>query len=1094
MASNGIIESIRCINFMCHANLTVKLGPLLNFVVGENGSGKSAVLTAITICLGGKASATNRAGSLKALIKEGRDYSRLIIEIKNQHDGAYKHDLFGDKIIIERHFTRAGSSSFKMKSAAGHTVSSKKADIDDMVEYFALQVDNPLTVLSQDNAREFLNSATPAGKYRLWVQGVNLEALDNDYRLIAELADVNMQRLADFKDTIAYLGKNKEQAKKLRDIIKKNKQAKNHLSLLRAKLTWVQVAEQERALEDAKTQLEANETKISRFEEAVQSAEASHTTIEERVSTARLEAENLMQEASEYRTRVEEAIEDENQERRALQDLHHEERNAKLALDRSKQKLDAKQAELIAENKRMQAISGGELAQNMEKVCQAKKELQSLFSRQSAARDSFEMLETKRKDVQLTLADLNKKKKAKDSQVAASVRRLDDLQTGQSDIYRVFHRNLPNFLRAIDRDKGFRDKPIGPIGLHIHLREHKWALLIDKYLGSNLDSFVVTNHPDRMRLHSLMQRFGISSMIHETNPEPLDCRGKEPDPEISTIMRVLKFDHEICRSVLIIRNDIDQAVLIPQRKDAEAFILRDDGKMPRNVKGCLTFHESKNEGLMIINNRDGASTTPINRLSLAPRLRLSNEAQTQVEEQTLAGLREEARCAAAYLEQAREEDAKWAAQLAECRQELRALDSAVRKKNVEIETLEETVANLQNQDSQVDALTEELEELRNHYELLGRQFGETSARKKAHANVVKETKHVVAQRREEQEKFESKINKADLRLRELVHSLRLAQDKRTEAHTRLDMQRMERTRLQTEVEELTEHVEGMTRDAEAVHERVYITPDETIEGIQRKYQDIKARLAQRGRQQGKSDEEILEDYRQASRDFESAQRDHAICRKDNDLLRHTLAQRLVLWRKFQRIISASTRVNFEFLLAVREFRGRVVLDHREHKLQVEVEPDQARKDVNGRNTKTLSGGEKSYSSVCLLLAIWEAMGSPLRCLDEFDVFMDNVNRSISTKLLVSSNLGFFFFFFFSVAFFLTLPYSFPDPTLFVFCSDIDFYRSKQHVNLSEDSTSSSHPTPYRSPALTLGTTSRLSGSQIPDRGSFPRCLMGVKVK
>jgi hypothetical protein len=70
-ADVGIIEEVKCQNFMCHERLTVKLGPLINFIIGHNGSGKSAVLTAITLCLGGKATATNRGQNLKSFIKEG---------------------------------------------------------------------------------------------------------------------------------------------------------------------------------------------------------------------------------------------------------------------------------------------------------------------------------------------------------------------------------------------------------------------------------------------------------------------------------------------------------------------------------------------------------------------------------------------------------------------------------------------------------------------------------------------------------------------------------------------------------------------------------------------------------------------------------------------------------------------------------------------------------------------------------------------------------------------------------------------------------------------------------------------------------------
>lgn len=72
-AENGILESVTCINFMCHSKLHVPFGPLINFIIGHNGSGKSAVLTAVTLCLGGKATATNRGQSLKSFIKEGQE-------------------------------------------------------------------------------------------------------------------------------------------------------------------------------------------------------------------------------------------------------------------------------------------------------------------------------------------------------------------------------------------------------------------------------------------------------------------------------------------------------------------------------------------------------------------------------------------------------------------------------------------------------------------------------------------------------------------------------------------------------------------------------------------------------------------------------------------------------------------------------------------------------------------------------------------------------------------------------------------------------------------------------------------------------------
>ena len=63
---------------------------------------------------------------------------------------------------------------------------------------------------------------------------------------------------------------------------------------------------------------------------------------------------------------------------------------------------------------------------------------------------------------------------------------------------------------------------------------------------------------------------------------------------------------------------------------------------------------------------------------------------------------------------------------------------------------------------------------------------------------------------------------------------------------------------------------------------------------------------------------------------------------------------------------------------------------------IQVQPDETQKDKQtGRQAKTLSGGEKSFSQICLLLSLWEAVGAPIRCLDELYV-LNTVSHSYPT--------------------------------------------------------------------------------------------------
>ena len=55
-----------------------------------------------------------------------------------------------------------------------------------------------------------------------------------------------------------------------------------------------------------------------------------------------------------------------------------------------------------------------------------------------------------------------------------------------------------------------------------------------------------------------------------------------------------------------------------------------------------------------------------------------------------------------------------------------------------------------------------------------------------------------------------------------------------------------------------------------------------------------------------------------------------------------------------------------------------------------------------RDLRQLSGGERSFATVCFALALGEFTASPFRAMDEFDVYMDAVNRRVSLASLLQN--------------------------------------------------------------------------------------------
>lgn len=1007
VADNGILQSITCINFMCHTRLHCELGPLLNFIVGENGSGKSAILTAITLCLGGKASSTNRGGSLKSFVKEGTEKSVLIVKIKNEGQDAYRHDVYGDSISVERHFSKSGSSSFKVKTATGQIVSNKKSEVEEIVEYYALQVDNPLNVLSQDNARQFLNSSTKQQKYKFFIEGVQLQQLDTDYRILAENLETLESKVPDHEERVKAAAEDLKRAKSFKDAIDGNRKLRAKMTQLRGQMCWLQVAEKEAALTNANEKIVDVENNIAKADRARNEKQVQVDGVDEKIREFEQRLEEAIQRKNELQNQVDEKRTKAQAIRDELAQIQADERAAHQNLRSATTAVKDFEEKVAAEERRLEEATGEAILSKNRELEQAKGHVTNIENDISNAKEQEKEL----------LNQVDETKKARDAKAVECSNKRDEItvaeqalrtsERDQGSIYAGYERKVPELLRMIERETRFQNKPVGPLGAYVQLLKPEWSSILEKTFGNILNAFIVQSMAEQKLLQSFMNRLDIRGCpVLIGNRHPLNTDGKEPDPSFDTILRVLKIDNMLVRDQLIINQMIEQVILIPERTKAEDVMF--SGARPRNVKACLSFHDRKrDEGLrLVVNGSGGFSTSPVqpqrNRL---PRMKADVGSRVAYQKETLRHLEQEYSVLDREHRRLQQEVQKITSELTKIQRDKKAFDSKLRQARVQVEQVQYELDTYEGGDNHLRGLKAELAEAKEKLEACGLQYGNLRLRKDEKNRLSLEAQGQLTEIKTEFEKREKEANKLQARKTQLEEVRKINLTELNEAHSSFDLFKEERKLLETERETAVAAVVSITKQVVELLEcedRVHVDPTVKYEHLEKQYEKIQEQLEKERRSRGMSDEEVLANLARAKETYDEAKKTLESSKTLNSGIRRTLTLRLEKWRKFQRYISSQSRANFIYLLSERGFRGKLLLDHAKKALDLVVEPDKTEKRAAGRNTKTLSGGEKSFSSICLLLSIWEAMGSPLRCLDEFDVFMDNVNRAISTNMLVST--------------------------------------------------------------------------------------------
>lgn len=1001
IAEYGILEEVEVINFMCHAKWEFKLGPLINFICGKNGSGKSAILTAIILCLGGKASSTNRGARLQNFIKEGTDHATIICRIKNQGENAYMPEKYGSTIQVERHILRNGSSSFKLKSENGRIISTRKSDLEEICDHMMLQIENPMAVLSQDQARQFLAGSSAAEKYKFFMKGVQLEQLDQDYRIIEEQLDNLSAKISTREPDLKALKDKQERAANKLALSDKYEAMHDKVREQRRQLTWAQVTAKEeirddyaRGIEDADTKIADARTRANELDAVFQASDQAATAAKDLWEAAKAEVGRLKEERSGLKGQYDEA-------KLACSKANSEQRQIQEQLRGTKKTIAAREEDIRQEEARLAELDGGGAARRLEERDAAQEEV---IASQHELREHGEQRRIRIEDVDRAkklLEDAFDAKKKEDDRVTDLETNIKSLRNNRESQHAAFHQNMKALLRGIQEERGFQERPIGPIGNHVKLLKPEWSSILERVFGKALAGFIVTSKRDENVLSNIMRRTRCDVPIFIANNLPLDIAPHLPDSRFDTILGALDIDNDLVKKQLIIANQIEQCILIPDLQEASAALFNNSSGPLRNVKRCYSFQaRDPSLGFMLsYKNQGRAAQDPVKGWVGLPRMKTDVEENIRRQEAALTDRKALRLRAEQELVSARNRHVQ-------AQQALRAHDNQLSNLRIRVQEAQERVDLLEDAIKDDSVENGRLDQLRI---LLQDAKNENTVHENSYQDSVidrDDKKQLLDQARDKCSEMDNQISRAEAGVEKAKVAAQTADKKRSRdlgdknnAFAHIEDAQADRATLERRMREVEEEVVNYTEQARQVCERVNLPEGETAESLGRKFEKLKAELKRWSQQVGDR-QELAADASKWSKAFKTAESEIKGLKSLQKQLTKTLANRKYRWAQFRMHITARSRAEFILKLGERGFRGKLLISHKKKEMDIAVEPDITRRDGTGRSAKTLSGGEKSFAQICLLLAIWDAMGVPVRCLDEFDVFMDAVNRNTSVKLLI----------------------------------------------------------------------------------------------
>jgi len=530
---NGTLLSVRLVNFKSHRHFEMTFGPRLNFIVGRNGTGKSSILAAIIVALGGNPNKySGTAGGSKSassLICDGADSASVELRIANGGPDAFTLECGAAPatLIVRLRLSRASvtrtSSTYSINDSS---ISLKK--VRELADFYNYEVENPTVINTQAVSASFLKDPKDAQRrYTFFLRAANLESLKMDYAQgHDELRQMGI-KLDSHEEQRARLYERLEEAQQRADAARERLDLERTIAQQERRAAYCTVAAHRAALERARAAAEvagaAAEAATAEAADAKEAHAAARRGVEaahaerkarlDQLDSAGRRATLLGKELKDLKKRGHQQREQRESALASQRDAAAAEAELRRALEVQRASLDANtRAADVAMRRRIEALEDAHAAA-MAAVSAASLDLTPLEQAASTARAALAQWHGRHADASREQheahAEATRLHAAATSSSAAS---------GAEALSAVFHRAMPQLLKAIHGTRSWQAfEPVGPLGMHLCIKaEHQptFGFAIERALGGwgGLSAFVVGCQADEVALRALLGKHAVAGV------------------------------------------------------------------------------------------------------------------------------------------------------------------------------------------------------------------------------------------------------------------------------------------------------------------------------------------------------------------------------------------------------------------------------------------------------------------------------------------------------------------------------------------------------------------------------------------------------